>query len=284
MAEAAKDKSKRPPGRPKGEPAKAPSKPDKVTPEEVANAQKPIATDQPRGGMGYVEERRRPAGQHEDGEVRGFGPSDDDANPYKIYDRETVPDPGQVETPKVDVEYDFREVLQKRVDAHARLIQSRDRDDYRLHRLFAPIMRALVPHGFEVHRVAVPRPERAMYEYEMETLQSYLDAGYLFLEEDMVTKSDSGSARKIFLPEFEVIDGRVAVGGYYALFANKNLIDHVRRRNIHEGESNRDKKKTESALDDYDLDKKARSRINFVHEEFDAQLEHAFGDGESNED
>lgn len=279
MAEATK--GKRPPGRPK---KSGPEKPDKVVPEGVAEKQKPIATKQPGGGMGYVEEKRRPAGQHTDGVIEGIGPSDDDANPYRIHDRETVPDPGRVETPKVEMEYDFREALQKRVDAHARMIHTRDRDDYRLHRLFAPLMRALVPHGFEVHRVSVPRPERAMYEYEMENLQAYLDAGYLFVEADMVTKSDSASGRKIFLPEYEVIDGRVAVGGYYPLFANKDLIDHVRRRNVHEGESKRDKMKTEDALDDYDFDKKARSRIRFEHEEFDAELEHAFGEGESNED
>lgn len=275
MAEAAK---KNPPGRPKksGGATTKPAKAGRVAPE------KPIVTEQPGGGMGFTEDRGSPERQFDDREVRGFGP-DDASNPYKIHDRGVSPDPGPVETPKVDVEFDFGEALQKRVDAHARMIQARDRDDYRLHRLFAPIMRALVPHGFEVHRVAVPRPERAMFEYEMETLQSYLDAGYLFLESDMVSKTDS-SGKKIYLPEYEVIDGRVAVGGYYVLFANKDLIDHVRRRNIHTGESKRDKKKTDEVLSDYNFGKKARDRIRFEHVEEDVQLEHAFGEGENDED
>lgn len=275
MAEAAK---KNPPGRPKksGGAVTNPVKVGRVAPE------KPIVTEQPGGGMGFTEDKGSPEQQFDDREVRGFGP-DDASNPYKIHDRAVSPDPGPVETPKVDVEFDFGEALQKRVDAHARAIQTRDRSDYRLHRLFAPIMRALVPHGFEVHRVSVPRPERAMFEYEMETLQSYLDAGYLFLESDMVSKTDS-SGRKIYLPEYEVIDGRVAVGGYYVLFANKDLINHVRRRNIHTGESKRDKKKTDEALSDYNFSKKARDRIRFEHVEEDVQLEHAFGEGENDED
>lgn len=274
---------KSPPARPKAA-RKRQGKPDSVVPESVAEQQRPFATEQPQGGVGKSTRDYRPERQHSEGEIVGIGPSDDAANPYKIHDRVSAPDPGEVPKPKVDAEYDFAAALQKRVDAHARMIQSRDRDDYRLHRLFAPLMRALVPLNFEVHRVAVPRAERAMYEYEMEILQSYLDAGYLFVEEDMVTKRDTGASRKIFLPEYDVIDGRVAIGGYYPMIANKDLIDYARRRNIHTGELRRDKKKSEDALHDYDIDKKARSRIFFEHEEEDVQLQHAFGEGESNED
>lgn len=90
--------------------------------------------------------------------------------------------------------------------------------------------RSGLPSDFVYHPVEIPNSASPLYATQLGILNAYLHQGFEFLTTDLATRD--GRNGTAVIPNLVEIDGRVAVGGCYILFASRDWYDESRARNV----------------------------------------------------
>lgn len=126
---------------------------------------------------------------------------------------------------------DLSRVMRERVERHMK----RFPQNYKARNPAIPddifdFSRSGLPKDFEYHPVEVPNPSSPLYASQLGTLNNYLQSGFEFLTDEMVTRD--GRNGTAMIPDFVEIDGKVMVGGCYILYADRDWYGANRRRNV----------------------------------------------------
>lgn len=190
--------------------------------------------------------------------------------------KSTTP-PAQVPTPaqpvsekqvEADKPQSAAQKLHAAVERHQRIVNQRERGHGPgADPLFEPLRRFFPE--FEIHKVPVPSKamSQSVHDAEVEMLNLYSRAGFIFLADDMVSPDGRGDTCP--LAHYDVIDGRVVISNYYAMIASKTQLRRVREGNIEYGAHQRHKMLSEEAGDMYNLPKGARVESKTADEKFD---------------
>lgn len=100
--------------------------------------------------------------------------------------------------------------------------------------------RSGLPSSFDYHPVDMPNPNSTLYMHQVGILNSYIQAGFEFLTDDLVTRDGRNGTAAI--PDFVSIDGKVVVAGCYILFADHDWYNGRRARNTQDRNAILDRK------------------------------------------